>query len=116
MAPEREDLAKLRSILSNRFSEDELHDLCFDLEVDYDSLRGQGKAAKAGALVEYCYRRDDIAKLKEKVRELKLLLRESGRVPSGGNESPRRKGDVERAIEDLKEWLDRIQQAKKRSG
>jgi predicted Zn-dependent protease len=55
------------------------------------------------------------SKLKEKVRELELLLKESGRVPSGGDESQRRKGDVERAIGDLKEWLDRIQQAKKRS-
>jgi len=54
-------------------------------------------------------------RFKEKVRQLELLLRESGRVPSGGDESQRRKGDIERAIEELKEWLDRIQQAKKRS-
>jgi tetratricopeptide (TPR) repeat protein len=54
-------------------------------------------------------------RLKEKVRELEFLLRESGRVPSGRDKSQRRKGDIERAIEDLKEWLDRIQQAKKRS-
>lgn len=56
------------------------------------------------------------ARLKEKVRELELLLRESGRVPSGGDGSQKRKRDIERAIGDLKEWLDRIQQAKKRSG
>ena len=52
-------------------------------------------------------------KLKEKVRKLELLMRESGRVPSGGGEpSKEPKKDVERAIGELKEWLNRIQQAK----
>ncbi len=55
-------------------------------------------------------------RFKEKVRELELRMRESGRVPSGGGAppvGPRR--DVERAIGELKAWLSRIQKAKKKS-
>lgn len=78
-------------------------------------LKG-GNIEKAYQIYQGLLRRNPTnTRLKEKVRELKLLLRESGRVPSGRDESPRRRGDIERAIEDLKEWLDRIQQAKKRS-
>jgi tetratricopeptide (TPR) repeat protein len=52
-------------------------------------------------------------RFKEKVRELELRLRESS---SGGGESPiKPKRNIERAIGELKEWLNRIQQARKRS-
>lgn len=50
-------------------------------------------------------------RFKEKVRELELRLRE---VSSGGGESPiEPKTNIERAIGELKEWLNRIQQARK---
>jgi len=54
-------------------------------------------------------------RFKEKVRELELRLRESGGVSSGGRQSPKRKDNIERAIKELKEWLNQIQQAKKKS-
>ncbi len=55
-------------------------------------------------------------RLKEKVRKLELRLRESGGVSSEGGESPMKpKTDIERAIGELKEWLNRIKQARKRS-
>jgi tetratricopeptide (TPR) repeat protein len=54
-------------------------------------------------------------RFKEKVRELELRLRESGGIPSGGGESPKRKRDIERAIRELREWLNRIQRARKKS-
>ena len=55
-------------------------------------------------------------RLKQKVRELELRMRESGHVPSGGDEPPiGPKTDVERAIGELKTWLDRIRKAKKES-
>ena len=48
-------------------------------------------------------------KLKEKVRQLELLMR----VPSGGGEpSKEPTGDVERAIGEPRAWLNRIQQTK----
>jgi hypothetical protein len=55
-------------------------------------------------------------RFKEKVKELELRLSESRGTPSGGGESPiKPKRSIERAIGELKEWLNRIQQARKRS-
>jgi tetratricopeptide (TPR) repeat protein len=54
-------------------------------------------------------------RFKEKVRELELRLKELGDVPSGGGEPTKPKRDIERAIGELKAWLDRIQRAKKKS-
>ena len=54
-------------------------------------------------------------RFKEKVRDLEQRMRESGGVPSGGGESPKRKRDIERTIRELREWLNRIQHARKRS-
>ena len=65
---ERERLAELRQTLSQRFSEDELRDLVFDLGLDYDNLPGDGKAGKARELVAYCDRHDLIGKLSETMR------------------------------------------------
>jgi hypothetical protein len=49
--------AFLREILSKRFSKEELRTLCADLDVDYESLTGQGKAGKARELIAYLERR-----------------------------------------------------------
>jgi tetratricopeptide (TPR) repeat protein len=55
-------------------------------------------------------------RFREKVSELELRLRESRDVSSEGGESPvKPKRDIERAIGELKEWLNRIKQARKRS-
>jgi len=54
---------KLRLILSRYFSDDELHTLCFDLGIDYESLPARGKAGKAREIIAYLERRDEINKL-----------------------------------------------------
>ncbi len=55
-------------------------------------------------------------RLKEKVRELELRLRKSGDASSGVGKSPiKPKRDIERTIGELKAWLKRIKQARKRS-
>lgn len=54
-------------------------------------------------------------RFKEKVRELELRLRKSGGVSSGGSESLKRKKNIELTIRELKEWLNQIQRAKKKS-
>ena len=64
-------LAQLRKNLISYFDEEELRTLCSDLGVDYDSLRGEGKAAKARELVTYCERRGCIPKLLRKCIELR---------------------------------------------
>ena len=50
------DWAQLRQLLSESFDDNELRDLCFDLRIDYESLPGDGKSAKARELVMYCDR------------------------------------------------------------
>jgi hypothetical protein len=56
-------LTKLRKLLVEYFNLGELQTLCFDLDVDYDSLPGEGKASKARELVAYLGRRGIISKL-----------------------------------------------------
>ncbi len=61
--PRRWYLAKLRRILETRFDEGELRALCFDLDVDYENLPGEGKANKARELVSFLERRDRVPEL-----------------------------------------------------
>ena len=53
--------AKLHEALNQYFDDEELHTLCFDIGVDYDGLKGAGKAAKARELITYIDRRNRIA-------------------------------------------------------
>jgi len=62
---QREHLMELRRMLSTRFNEGELRSLCFDLNVDYGDLPGEGKAAKARELVDHLGRRNRIPELLE---------------------------------------------------
>lgn len=61
--PERLDRAKLRELIIACFDEEELRTLCFDLNVNYDDLRGEGRAGKARELVAYFERRRRISEL-----------------------------------------------------
>jgi len=61
--PEKIDLAKLRRLITDCFDQEELRTLCFDLGVDYDSLRGEGKTAKTRELVAYFQRHKNIPEL-----------------------------------------------------
>ncbi|MGD1994242.1 MAG: hypothetical protein PVI59_13705 [Anaerolineae bacterium] len=58
----------LRRILTLLFDDEELRTLCFDLNVDYDSLRGEGKAAKARELVALAERLGQMELLEAAVR------------------------------------------------
>ncbi len=59
----REYLVELRQILVERFNEGELRTLCFDLDIQYDTLPGKGTADKARELVAHCERYQCVAKL-----------------------------------------------------
>jgi len=61
-------LAELRQVLSDYFSEEEIRTLCFDLSVDYDDLPATGKANKVRELVIYLDRRNRIQDLESAVR------------------------------------------------
>jgi hypothetical protein len=56
-------LPELRQKLVEKYSLEDLRDLCFDLKVDYESLPGEGKAAKARELIAYMQRRDRLPEL-----------------------------------------------------
>ena len=53
----------LAQLVVRRLSDEELRTLCFELEVDYADLPGEGKAAKARELVGYLDRRGALARL-----------------------------------------------------
>lgn len=66
---ERQLLIQLRQILATRFDDEELRTLSFDLGLDYDSLRGEGKANKAREVVDYFNRRNRIPDLVKAIEE-----------------------------------------------
>ncbi len=59
----RKKLARLRQILADYFSQDELRTLCFEIGVDYEDLPGDGKGSKARELVIYLERQERIPEL-----------------------------------------------------
>ncbi len=67
-APAGADLAKIRHTLVDAFDLDEMRTLCFDLGMDFESLPGQSKPAKAREMVNYWRNRRDVAKLTEAIR------------------------------------------------
>lgn len=63
--------AKLRENLVDTFGDNDLRDLCFDMDIDYESLPGQGKSAKARELIAYCERRGRLPQLVAKLYGLR---------------------------------------------
>jgi hypothetical protein len=63
--------ARLRQNLTDRFSEEELRTLCFDMGLDYESLPAQGKAGKAREIVAQVEREGATTKLIEQCRLLR---------------------------------------------
>jgi tetratricopeptide (TPR) repeat protein len=67
----RKRLIGLRRVLVDRFSDGELRSLCFDLDVDYESLPGKGKADKARELIAHMDRRESIVLLIEAIEGMR---------------------------------------------
>ena len=59
----------LRRILVERFNLEELRTLCFDLSIDYDALRGEGKEALARELIVHLQRRLKLEQLTTYIRQ-----------------------------------------------
>lgn len=80
-------IIKLREIFLDRFNEQELRDLCFDLRVDYDSLLGSGRSDKVRELIAYCVRRKMIGDLLSVVavrrEDVYLTVKNSGILSVG---------------------------------
>jgi hypothetical protein len=71
---------KLRRNLIEHFNLSELRDLCFDMNVDYESLTGENKADKARELVAYCERIQIIPDLVAKCKELRPKVSWEGEI------------------------------------
>lgn len=56
-------LSVLRHAILDSFSLTEIQSLCFDLGIDYESLGGEGREAKARELIAYLNRRDRLSEL-----------------------------------------------------
>ena len=54
---------KLLEVLSTRFDKQELKNLCFNLNIDFDNLPGEAKVDKARELLTYIIRRNEIDEL-----------------------------------------------------
>lgn len=63
------DAVALRQILVEHFDLEEMRTLCFDLDVDFDNLRGEGKGAKARELAAHLDRRGQLGQLVEYIRQ-----------------------------------------------
>ena len=63
------DPVHLRQMLDQRFDVEEIKDLCFDLSIDFDDLRGEGK--KDRELVAYCQRHDRLEELATRIAALR---------------------------------------------
>lgn len=59
----------LRRLLIGRLDDGELRTLCFDLDVDYDMLGGEGKANKARELISFLNRQGKVSQLVGWLRE-----------------------------------------------
>ena len=49
-------LSTLRQLIDQHFNLDEIHELCTDLGIDYEHLRGETKPPKIEALLSHCQR------------------------------------------------------------
>jgi hypothetical protein len=58
-------LVQLRRNMAKRMSDAELRDLCFDLQVEYEDLAGEGKSDKVRELLSFLVRRQRIPQLIE---------------------------------------------------
>lgn len=65
------DSVRLRQVLTEKFNDQELRNLCFDLAIDYEDLPGSAKGDKARELILACLRHDRVQELVEQCRRLR---------------------------------------------
>ena len=55
-------------VLTRRFSDDDLQDLCYGLGLDWDDLAGDTHRAKARAIIQHFERRKQMQTLRQEIR------------------------------------------------
>ncbi len=88
------DQVELVKFIRDRFNDSELRDLCFELGIDYESLGGEGKAAKARELVAYCQRRDRLPELERTAQQLSATPARSAASPRSTGSAFNQSGQI----------------------
>lgn len=65
------NLAALRDLMIKSFNNEDLQALCFDLNINYESIPGESIDGKVMGLIEYVQHRNLIPKLMKRLRELR---------------------------------------------
>ena len=103
------DRVELAKFIRDKFNDSELRDLCFELHIDYESLPGEGKAAKARELVSFCERRDRLPELERTARQM-LAAGAHSSVPAA--DRAREKTSLQRQLAEARENLRLIEDRK----
>ncbi len=74
--PKHDFLVSLRQLLSVHLSEDDLRDLCFELDIPFDSLPGTGVRGIVRELILHCQRHGSIPELIAAQKKLRKDLRD----------------------------------------
>lgn len=88
------DRTELFEILKTYFDDNELRDLCFAMSIDYESLPGAGKAAKARELIAYCERHRRIADLVEAIGKVRPQALSGVTPPASSSSSSVQPGSI----------------------
>jgi hypothetical protein len=65
------DLSRLRNLMDETFSDEDLRDLCLDLRVDYDNLPARAKRGKIQELILLLQKQGRLPELPERCRQLR---------------------------------------------
>lgn len=61
----------LKAVMDKHFTQEEIRDLCFDLDIDYDNLAGETKAGRVRELILYMARDGRLEALITRVRRIR---------------------------------------------
>ncbi len=80
------NLADIRRLITERLDVEDIRTLCFDLGVDYDRLRGEGKGGKARELVALLHRQERLPELLSEIQ--RLIAEGASGVLTGKHDAP----------------------------
>jgi hypothetical protein len=80
-------LVRLRDALVKSFNEEELHDLAFELNIDFSDLSGEGRSAKARELIELLKRQNRLSDLAAIARQKRPDVDWTGLLGQGDKDS-----------------------------
>lgn len=107
---------ELARILKASFNESELRDLCFELQVDYESVSGKNKSDKARELVGYMERHGQFGQLYEQVKKLRphaiKASQSGGLVAQSLDQNDPRANEAQNLIVQLREYHEQLSEWK----